>query len=531
MNYNHLKSNFVKFRDHDFRPYQEDVIEFIEQSDKPISVIQAPTGFGKSLANVCAGSLFPSFTYLVSSKQLQNQLYDDFPELEVMKGRNNYPCLNIPGNTADECVHGTGNNKCYYKKNGCPYEVQKQKVLNSPYRLLNYHYFMTEANYIGKFSDPTVPFIICDEGDMLEGLLASFISLYIPGSVIQRLGIPPPPYKTTQSEYAIDGWRDWASEVEAEVKNELSNVEHNLEISTPDDPDFAKLKKAQRRLSGVKKQTEIFINNVDKTWIFEEREPLRIYGGASTYIFKPTWVSQELSEEYFFKHGERFALTSATFPPHTVLGKLLGRPPGDFDYYTAPSSFPVKNRKVYLSTVSGNLTAKTWDDEVDKIVDKVGELVCDHVNEKGIIHAVSYKLANYIIDTLGSIDRFITHNSKNREEILDVFKNSSDNLVLVSPSIERGVDLPDDDCRFVIWAKAPFLSLGDKLTKSRVYSGSIGNLWYRSLCAQTIVQGCGRGVRHKYDSCTTYILDKQIKKLILGKGSLFPKYFKEAVEL
>jgi Rad3-related DNA helicase len=106
----------------------------------------------------------------------------------------------------------------------------------------------------------------------------------------------------------------------------------------------------------------------------------------------------------------------------------------------------------------------------------------------------------------------------------------STNGVFVSPSSTRGVDLPDDLCRFVIIAKAPFQSLGDKLVSRRVHGGGLGAFWYRAICAQDIVQASGRGVRHKDDHCITYLLDKQIERLVVDNQNLFPKYWMEAVD-
>jgi Rad3-related DNA helicase len=219
---------------------------------------------------------------------------------------------------------------------------------------------------------------------------------------------------------------------------------------------------------------------------------------------------------------------SATFPPANILGKLLGRPPGDFDYFEVPSTFPVENRRVLLNPVA-NLTHKTFDEEVEKTLGGILEVASDHLDEKGIIHAVSYKLTNIIMDQ--GLDRFITHNCDNREEAIEEFKASDRSLILVSPSAERGLDLPDDLCGFIIWAKAPFLNLGDKLVSQRVYGSQTGKLWYRSHCAQTIVQGCGRGVRHQEDHCVVYVLDQQINRLILDNRFLFPDYFMKAVDI
>jgi Rad3-related DNA helicase len=60
--------------------------------------------------------------------------------------------------------------------------------------------------------------------------------------------------------------------------------------------------------------------------------------------------------------------------------------------------------------------------------------------------------------------RLVTHNTQDRSEVIQRFKKSREPLVLVSPSCERGLSLDDDQCRFIIFAKAPFLSLNDKKT-------------------------------------------------------------------
>lgn len=523
MNYGDIRDKFELFEGKDFRPHQEEAIDFAVQSDKPIVVIQAPTGFGKSLSAVCTGASGDRFTYLVSSKQLQNQLQHDFPEMAVMKGRNNYPCLKIPGAKCDECVHSKAT-PCD-KKRDCIYEVQKKWVLNSKYRLLNYHYFLFETNFVGKFSDQ--PMVICDEGDLLEGLLAGFVSLTIPGRMVRQLNINPPKYLTTSSEFSVDNWRDWARDVYQVAKGRADELEERVDNGHAGADESKELKS----LKSIAFQSRVFIDNVDKTWIFEARKPYKNSYGPPTLTFKPTWISEELSEQFFFRHGDKFVLMSATFPPSQILGKLLGRPPGDFDYYQAPSSFPVSNRPVFLNPVA-DLTKKKMDknpDMLDKVLDEVLNLAAKHLDEKGVVHTVSYKITQAIMDQ--GLDRFITHNSSNREEIIDEFIHSDRPLILVSPSSDRGIDLPDDLCRWIVWVKAPFLSLGDKLTAKRTFSGQIGGLWYKSLTAQTIVQGCGRGVRHREDYCVTYCLDQQIYNLILQKGVLFPEYFREAVEI
>lgn len=520
--YNHLKDQFAKFQPHAFRQFQEEAVDFILNSKKKIVVIVAPTGSGKSLMAMSAGSHYLNFTYLVSSKQLQAQLASDFPEVAVMKGRNNYPCAYNPNFNCDECLHGVMV-ECPYYKAECPYEIQKRIVLGSRWRLLNYHYYLTETNYVGKFSGSRI--LLCDEGDLLEGLLADFISLSIPARAIRQLDIPKPKYVTAEAKQGVASWIEWADNIVLQkVDRRLKEIDFEIESLSLGDPDLPKRHREKKAMAGIAERLTIFIKNVDKEWVFEETRN----GG---FDFKPTWIPEELSERFFFRTAEKFVLLSATFPPPEIQGKLLGRQPGDFDYMEVPSTFAVENRKVYVQP-AGDLTYKTFDAEAPKVIRAIKKIITEHSDEKGLIHTVSYKLRDMIMNLNGSVGgRLMTHEAKDREEALELFKRSKKALVLVSPSMERGVDLPDDLCQWIIFAKAPFLSLADKLVKKRVYGSNIGNIWYKSITAQAIVQGCGRGVRHKNDRCVSYLLDKQIFNLIAQNRKLFPEYWLEAIEI
>jgi len=234
-------------------------------------------------------------------------------------------------------------------------------------------------------------------------------------------------------------------------------------------------------------------------------------------------LTPELSEQYLWRHGKKFVLMSATFPPKLVLAKCLGLDTSDMDYYEIPSQFPVENRPVYCYPVA-SMTAKTTDMELPKLIEAVKCIVDHYPSQKGIIHAVSYALANKIMEGVDSV-RLITHNSKDRQDVIDQFTNSDEPLVLVSPSIERGLSLEEDKCRFIIIAKCPYLSLGDKVTAARLYSSKIGQIWYGSNAALTVVQMAGRAVRSNVDQADTYILDLKVKELILKNPSWFPSWW------
>ena len=268
----------------------------------------------------------------------------------------------------------------------------------------------------------------------------------------------------------------------------------------------------------------IFNEYLDSTWLFDEREDK--YG--TRYEFRPLWLSHQLTEKFLWSHASKFVLMSATFPPVEVLGKILGIPYSQIDAISVPSTFDPDRRKVIARPVC-NLTSKTMEEETPKAIKEIKRILSLHSSEKGLIHTVSYKLCDQIMK-IGD-RRLLTHNAKDKIEVLDQLRCASDPLVLVSPSSERGISLPEDDCRFIIIVKAPFLSLGDKSVKQRIYSNQIGQLWYTSDMALTVVQMAGRGMRASDDYCTTYILDNQITNVLFNRPGLFPSWFREAIEV
>jgi Rad3-related DNA helicase len=123
----------------------------------------------------------------------------------------------------------------------------------------------------------------------------------------------------------------------------------------------------------------------------------------------------------------------------------------------------------------------------------------------------------------------MTHTSFNRVEVLDAFKASTQPKELLSPSMDRGVDLPEDQCRAVIIAKLPYLDLKDPQVSRRVFSSKDGDRWYALQTISKIIQMCGRGVRSATDYADTYILDKQFDKIYSQWSTMFPKWFKESI--
>jgi len=95
--------------------------------------------------------------------------------------------------------------------------------------------------------------------------------------------------------------------------------------------------------------------------------------------------------------------------------------------------------------------------------------------------------------------------------------------------MDRGVDLPEEQCRVVIIAKMPYPDLGDPQTNKRVHASVDGSNWYAHKTISSVIQMSGRAVRSESDYAETHILDRQFGKLYSEHRMMFPAWFREAV--
>ena len=104
------------FATKDFRPYQEEAIAFAMNSDKKFVVVEMPTGSGKSLVAMVCAVMAGQANYVCSSKPLQAQVAEEFPEVKTIWGRNNYDCLARMGYSCDDC-YDSPISPCLQKEN------------------------------------------------------------------------------------------------------------------------------------------------------------------------------------------------------------------------------------------------------------------------------------------------------------------------------------------------------------------------------------------------------------------------------
>jgi Rad3-related DNA helicase len=168
--------------------------------------------------------------------------------------------------------------------------------------------------------------------------------------------------------------------------------------------------------------------------------------------------------------------------------------------------------------------------EVPVLRDAIENDLLLYPSKKVLIHTVSYAIRNYLIETLSCQERLVTHEAITRESALENFKSSRQPLVMLSPSFDRGVDLPEkDNCAAVFICKMPYLSLGDPQVAAKVKTLG-GWTWYYLKAAQTLMQMSNRHVRSYTQHGDTRIYDRQFTRLLGQTKNMIPMWWQKAIQ-
>lgn len=510
-----------------FRSLQVEAVTYVNEAfkaGKQCVVVDAPTGVGKTLiARTVQLMLGVPAMYVCSSLALQDQFVKDFPTAKIIKGRRNYrtelgawdserPYESV---SCEECTWTKKTRSCRWcsSKSRCPYEIAKEEACRSQLAVANISYALTEWNGPGWMSGREL--VILDEADLLERALMEYVGLSISPRTMARYSWDCP--KVTVRE----DWEKWIEERVPEVKKRVRAIEERGETGR-------EVAKERRYLVGLGEKLESVRAGIEggrEEWVFTGRD--------GEVAWKPVRVDK--CGEAWWGHGKRFLLMSATVisPSHLLASTGFT---GSWSSIALPSPFPVENRKVVVRSVA-NLSRASSDADRRRIVDAVAKILRESgSNERVLVHTVSYALAREISKGLrerGEECRrpiYTQESAGDRGPLLRKFR-ATPGSVLLSPSLDRGVDLPGEDCRTQIIVKVPFPNLGDRQVSSRVYGGgSEGRAWYLVETIRGIVQMTGRAVRGEEDWARTYILDGQFRERVWGKGrELFPKWWREAL--
>lgn len=515
-----LPARFRSIRPHQWAAVVDVVAHF--RAGTKVVFLDAPTGSGKTLiGELVRRELHLKGTYTCTTKQLQGQVLGDFPYAKVLKGRANYPTLNFADKfdssygydriTCEDCTKGPGTpcDMCF-DVDQCPYEVDKRSALAADLAVLNTAYLLAEANHVGRFAPQLV---IADECDELEASLMNFAEVTVGPRDRSRLNLDFPARKTVEA-----AWVEWLDRAITAARAEVATYPKK-----PTNPQQAKRKRKWER----KVQQLSFVRDgvAAGGWVYDHSKP-------DWVTFKPVTVDA-MAHDLLWRHSPRWLCMSATVISPEQMAAELGLADDEWAYVPVPSTFPAQRRPVRV-VPKADLTWKTRDTEWPRAAAALQSIIDRHPGEAILAHTTSYWLNKLLYDDLsarGQRPVLTYHDAAGREQALAHFR-SLEGAVLLAPSLERGVSLDDEQCRVVVVVKVPFPSTGDPQVSQRLHgTGRAGDLWYAVKTVRSLVQSTGRGMRHADDRCEIYILDKQFLRFYRRNGRLFPKWWKDALDM
>ncbi len=515
-------------------------IKALLESDKRFFVLEAGTGVGKSAIGLTIASYVsthlntdedfnPGAYYLTTQKILQQQYVDDFENtsqnMRDLKSSSNYTC-SFQGNVS--CGEGLRALKVAKKNSdffhhcarSCVYKKAKKSFIEGRHGITNFSYFLAETQYAGKLEPREV--LVVDEAHNIESELSKFIEVSISEAFVERvLKIKIPPFNTQNQAYRwirdvyVPKLSEYFVILEAKIEKLLGGKERLKE--------FEKIARqveiVDKHLCKIRRFLKVYSAD---NWVFNNIAPG--YKSSRKLEFKPIDVSQ-FAEDLLYRMGRKVIMMSATILNGNAFCKSLGIPEDQVEFISIGSPFPAENRPIMFFPI-GRMNASNIDFTLPKLAEAVKSILEQHKGEKGIIHAHTFKIANYLKKNIRS-HRLLIHDSSNRDEILSKHISGSKPTVLISPSMTEGVDLKDDASRFQIICKIPYPYLGDKLVKKRMYKWK---WWYPLQTAKKIVQSVGRSIRNEKDHAVTYILDADWDRFYSNNSGIFPQSFKDSLK-
>ena len=493
-------------------------------------VLEAGTGTGKSAIAATLALMSKSAYILTITKQLQDQYMDDFKKFNfaLVKGRGNYPCLAYHKDKIYEtcemgrckledysCPHMVNSRTLSSKPKSscCPFNFDKSVGILSDVVVTNYNFAYYDFNFSEGFEKRKL--LIFDEAHNLENQIMGLFTLeFVRKDLKEEVGINLS--KKTVNTLLNGDYLDWINfieRIETKYKEKINSLEPNKSnkyISKELKTLNRKVEEIDFILKHIKEEYENWIVDYDSYYKVLTFKPLKI---------------DKFTENTFFKHGDICIFMSATILDYKLFGKWLGIDPNEIYAIRRKSPFDVKRNPI----ITFNNTPMSYNylsDVAPKTIPLIKDILNKHKNDKGIIHTVSYQCKKFLKNKLND-KRLIDHKTSNREKVLDKFKKSEDALVLISPSMNQGVDLPEDQCRFQVMYKIPYPSLSDKQTKLRM---QLERDWYTYQTCLNLIQTYGRGMRSQNDYCKTYFIDSRINSFINQNANFIPNSFINAID-
>jgi Rad3-related DNA helicase len=497
------------------------------EAGNDVVLVRAPTGSGKSLlARAIAGCarrpgdadhVEPVGAYYTTPQvsQLDDVAGDPLLEdLRVIRGKSNYDCI-LPGETdtpVDRAPCARERGFDCPQKHRCPYFSDRAIASNQPIAAMTLAYFMQTAG-----SDVFGPrdVVVVDEAHGLAEWAELYATIELSPSTVPVWDACEPP--------EIDGLADverYAERLTTVCERRQEELRGTAELTRGEADDRDRLAELVRELGWLLE--DLRDPESPTTWVPDQHDD----GAVTVTPMDPARYLQHT----VWDRGRKFALLSATILDKDAFCRGAGLDPADVALVDVPHTFPVEHRPLYDVT-GGKMTYEQREDTLPDVARTVVRLMAKHDDEKGLIHAHSYDIADRLRTLLGEFgvaDRVRSHDRDTRDAALANWKRRDDPDVLVAVKMEEALDLEGELCRWQVLCKAPYPNTTDSRVARRLEDDQWG--WYYRSALRTVIQACGRIVRSPDDHGATYLADASLLDLFDRSRAAMPDWFAAQVD-
>lgn len=490
-----------------WRAGQAEVIEEGIMNEKRVFSPCAGTGFGKTGFYVGQALLEGGRTvFVVQNNGLLDQLYDDFKSigLVTIKGKSNYVC---GGGVDWTCRDGHAGGCTLKGSNLCPHTKAYNAARTKPLVATNYKLWIAVHKYglgLGRIDR-----VVFDEAQSCPNELADSLTVPLSYHEMEMLKSDFPVGRRKDSS---NEWKVWATKQRILAQEKFNQQQNKVRSSR--DPKRSWIQDLHHYRNMVQKFSMVATMRPGD-WVWEESE--------QGFTFDPIKFGRYAESRLLLKIP-KITMTSATIRPKTA--HMLHIKKEDLNFQEIPSSFPAWRSPIY-SVPTMRVDRRSSD--YSMLVIRADQVMGPRLNadRNGLIYVSSFGYRDVIYHKSfygGSRGRILSHFDGDPASMaVKRFKKMGG--VLISPSISTGYDFPDDECRFTIMTKIPWLPTNSKIVKARQELDKDFGAYH---AFQKIIQFVGRGDRSEDDWCENFILDDHFSQWFFKAfGYLAPQSFKD----
>lgn len=556
-------------------------------------LLSAPTGTGKSWIAMALALYFKSATVLTSTVLLQDQYKTEFGFVNTVRGKKRFLCeqsnmvFDCTQGYCNDCQHKPDPGSYTVLRRGsisesvkgpemerkCKYYDQIEIGKQSSFAVYSYASYL--SHLLSEEEMPRRKLLVCDEAHEVDEELSGHLAIGLSGFYGAILGVDMPKFSTSSRLDSIKNYVDSFAEnykarestikkcaehtlelqSEGHIKKHVHCTRHGLKMksdcsSCSEVRDYIKnkeflkckdhvdcrndhrfvnhyvlndLKNYSTKIKILQKGLHSSDQNYIITDIQSKTEKTHNFDEITIKPWKIDWFVEDLTAGF-----DLTVFMSATINLE-LFCKETGIKESEIYFINEDSNIPIPNRRViFLKTEY----VEASDSLPRSIISQIEAILKIRPEQRGAILLTSYTQMEDILQNVSETSRkrlLPIFRGQDKYEILETHKRTKGS-VLISPGLESGVNLPDEESRFQIIVKAPYYPTVDDLRMKKIYDSDPGHRRYFLKSAYRLLQMAGRSVRHMNDYATTYVLDSKAERMVYYQKSDLPKWFIDACE-